>query len=130
MTVEAPARTLAVHSEQDLLITRHVVREAALAAKFSLTDQTRVVTAVSELARNAYIHGGGGDLMVEHLCRAGERGLRVTISDRGPGIADLDTALLGGGNGLSGARLLMDEFELLSAPGEGTTVTVARWTRA
>ncbi|MEV8566507.1 ATP-binding protein [Streptomyces sp. NPDC051322] len=127
--------TFPVRTEEDLLTTRHAVRAATLAVGFGIVDQTRVVTAASELARNAYIHGGGGTLTVEHLQGSRGRGLRLTISDDGPGIADVESALTDGyttgaglGHGLGGARRLMHEFDIRSTPGEGTTVTATRWT--
>lgn len=131
----APAR-IAIRAEEDLLTARHAVRGAAVEAGFGLVDQTRVVTAASELARNTYVHGGGGALTVEHL-HGPRRGLRLTFEDQGPGIADLDAALADGyttgaglGHGLGGARRLMDEFQVCSEPGRGTRVVVTRWTRA
>ncbi|MFF1556332.1 ATP-binding protein [Streptomyces sp. NPDC058279] len=127
---------LSLATEDDLLAVRHAVRFAAVAAGFSIIDQTRVITAASELARNAYIHGGGGDLVVDSALAEGRTGLRLTISDRGPGIPDVEAALADGystgvglGHGLGGARRLMDEFEVRSAPGEGTTVVTTRWRR-
>ncbi|MGA5422050.1 anti-sigma regulatory factor [Streptomyces lavendulocolor] len=123
-----------VASEEDLLTVRHAVRAATVEAGFGLVDQTRIVTAASELARNAYVHGGGGSLEIEMLTRGGRRGLRLTVRDDGPGIRDLDEALTDGfttgsglGHGLGGARRLMQEFQVHSVPGEGTTVVVARW---
>ncbi|MEU4799066.1 anti-sigma regulatory factor [Streptomyces sp. NPDC023327] len=120
--------------EEDLLTARHAVRDATVRAGFGLVDQTRIVTAASELARNAYVHGGGGILAIEFVQKAGRRGLRLTVSDDGPGIADLEAAFTDGyttgaglGHGLGGARRLMDEFEVSSAPGRGTTVTAVRW---
>ncbi|GGT78458.1 MULTISPECIES: ATP-binding protein [Streptomyces] len=130
----APVECL-VRTEEDLLRARHAVRAATQELGFSLVDQTRVVTAASELARNAFIHGGGGVLSIERLRRAGAVGLRLTVRDDGPGIADLEGALTDGfttggglGHGLGGARRLMHEFEVRSAPGQGTTVTAVRWT--
>ncbi|KUL36952.1 serine/threonine protein kinase [Streptomyces sp. NRRL F-4489] len=123
-----------VRSEEDLLAVRHAVRAATLRAGFSIVDQTRVVTAASELARNAYVHGGGGTVTIEYPDRNGTPGLRLTVQDDGPGIPDLAAALTDGfttgaglGHGLGGARRLMDEFEIDTAAGEGTTVTVTRW---
>lgn len=123
-----------VASEEDLLTVRHAVRAATVEAGFGLVDQTRIVTAASELARNAYVHGGGGSLEIEILTRSGRKGLRLTVRDDGPGIHDLDEALTDGfttgsglGHGLGGARRLMHEFDVHSGPGEGTTVVVARW---
>lgn len=127
---------LSLATEDDLLAVRHAVRFAAVAAGFSIIDQTRVITAASELARNAYIHGGGGDLVVDTALAEGRTGLRLTIRDRGPGIPDVEAALADGystgvglGHGLGGARRLMDEFEVRSTPGEGTTVVTTRWRR-
>ncbi|WP_438272780.1 ATP-binding protein [Streptomyces sclerotialus] len=131
---EEAASVYPVESEEDLLTVRHAVRAATIRAGFGIVDQTRVVTAASELARNAYIHGGGGTLTVEHPVRADKKGLRLTVRDKGPGIADLDTALTDGyttgaglGHGLGGARRLMDEFEVDTAEGRGTTVVATRW---
>ncbi|WP_425508635.1 ATP-binding protein [Streptomyces genisteinicus] len=124
-----------VRTEEDLLTARHAVRAATQRLGFSLVDQTRIVTAASELARNAFVHGGGGVLRIEVLRRGGGRGLRLTVRDDGPGIDDLDGALTDGfttggglGHGLGGARRLMHEFDVYSTPGEGTTVTAVRWT--
>ncbi|MGW7489470.1 anti-sigma regulatory factor [Streptomyces sp. NPDC054786] len=123
-----------VRTEEDLLTVRHAVRAATVRVGFSIVDQTRVVTAASELARNAYIHGGGGTVTIDCLMSRGTAGLRLTITDDGPGIADVGAALTDGfttgaglGHGLGGARRLMDDFELHSAPGQGTTVVAARW---
>lgn len=131
---EAPS-VYPVESEEDLLTVRHAVRAATIQAGFGIVDQTRVVTAASELARNAYIHGGGGTLAVEHPLRSdGAPGLRLVVRDKGPGIADIDTALVDGyttgaglGHGLGGARRLMDEFEVHTEDGRGTTVVATRW---
>ncbi|WUL88775.1 ATP-binding protein [Streptomyces sp. NBC_00342] len=124
-----------VRTEEDLLAARHVVRAATLALGFGIVDQTRIVTAASELVRNAYIHGGGGALTLMLLDRPGARGLRLVVSDEGPGIQDVQQALTDGyttgaglGHGLGGARRLMDDFRVESAPGGGTTVTATRWT--
>ncbi|MGW7417496.1 ATP-binding protein [Streptomyces sp. NPDC054863] len=126
--------TYAVVTEEDLLTVRHAVRAATVEAGFGLVDQTRVVTAASELARNAYIHGGGGSLAVEQVEQGGGRGLRLTVRDDGPGIPDLEAALTDGyttgaglGHGLGGARRLMHEFSVHSTAGGGTTVVATRW---
>ncbi|MEW1752626.1 ATP-binding protein [Streptomyces angustmyceticus] len=123
-----------VRTEEDLLTVRHAVRAATVRAGFSIVDQTRVVTAASELARNAYIHGGGGTVTIDHLMARGTAGLRLTITDDGPGIADIGAALADGfttgaglGHGLGGARRLMNDFDVRSAPGQGTTVIATRW---
>ncbi|MBP8538841.1 ATP-binding protein [Streptomyces sp. MK37H] len=131
----APA-TYPVRTEEDLLTVRHAVRAATVEVGFGLVDQTRVVTAASELARNAYVHGGGGTVTLEYpRDPRGRRGLRLVVKDEGPGIADLDAALTDGfttgsglGHGLGGARRLMDEFSVRTGPGEGTVVVVTRWT--
>ncbi|MET9432131.1 ATP-binding protein [Streptomyces sp. NPDC003036] len=123
-----------VASEEDLLTARHAVRAATVAAGFGLVDQTRIVTAASELARNACVHGGGGTLEIRLVSTSGRRGLRLTVRDEGPGIPDVEKALTDGfttgtglGHGLGGARRLMHEFQVDSAPGRGTTVVVTRW---
>ncbi|MGY5135986.1 ATP-binding protein [Streptomyces nigrescens] len=123
-----------VRTEEDLLTVRHAVRAATLRAGFSIVDQTRVVTAASELARNAFIHGGGGSVTIEYLTLGGNAGLRLTVDDNGPGIRDIDAALTDGfttgaglGHGLGGARRLMNDFELHTASGQGTTVIATRW---
>ncbi|QGV82368.1 ATP-binding protein [Streptomyces ficellus] len=124
-----------LHSEEDLLTLRHAVRALTLRMGFSLVDQTRIVTAASELARNAYIHGHGGTFTLETVQRSGRTGLQLSVSDQGPGIPDLETAFIDGyttgsglGHGLGGARRLMDEFDVQTVPGEGTTVVAVRWT--
>ncbi|MEE1751447.1 ATP-binding protein [Streptomyces sp. SP18CS02] len=123
-----------VASEEDLLTVRHAVRAATVEAGFGLVDQTRVVTAASELARNAYVHGGGGTLEIQVLGPRGRRGLRLVVRDDGPGIPDLETALADGfttggglGHGLGGARRLMHDFQVRCGPAGGTTVVVTRW---
>ncbi|MFD3335600.1 anti-sigma regulatory factor [Streptomyces sp. NPDC058700] len=126
--------TREIRAEEDLLAARHAVREATVRVGFGLVDQTRIVTAASEVARNAYVHGGGGSLTIETVHQAGRQGLRFSVADQGPGIADLETAFLDGyttgaglGHGLGGARRLMDEFHVHTVPGQGTTVTALRW---
>ncbi|MFH8570240.1 anti-sigma regulatory factor [Streptomyces sp. NPDC017993] len=123
-----------VRTEEDLLTVRHAVRAATLRAGFSIVDQTRVVTAASELARNAYIHGGGGTVTIDQLTLGGNAGLRLTVKDDGPGIPDVEAALADGfttgaglGHGLGGARRLMNDFDLHTVPGQGTTVIATRW---
>ncbi|MFF4185318.1 anti-sigma regulatory factor [Streptomyces sp. NPDC001691] len=126
---------LTLRTDEDLLTARHAVRAATVKAGFGIIDQTRVVTAASELARNAYVHGGGGTLTIDYPRRGTRTGLRLTISDRGPGIPDVEAALADGfttgaglGHGLGGARRLMDDFEVHTTVGEGTTVIATRWT--
>ncbi|WP_346660106.1 ATP-binding protein [Streptomyces sp. WMMB303] len=130
----ADTATHPVRTDEDLLLVRHAVRAATVRAGFSLVDQTRVVTAASELARNAYVHGGGGALTIELLHHGTRRGVRLTVRDEGPGIDDLSSALADGyttgaglGHGLGGARRLMHEFEVRSEPGSGASVTAVRW---
>lgn len=126
--------TIPVTSGNDIIRVRQVVREAALTAGFSLVDQTKIVTAASELARNIIDYGGGGEVIVEVHDNGARRGVRAIFADSGPGIADIEQALRDGytsggglGLGLGGARRLSNEFEIKSAPGEGTRVTITRW---
>ncbi|HEX3911903.1 MAG TPA: ATP-binding protein [Steroidobacteraceae bacterium] len=125
---------LPLNSEHDIVLGRQAVRRLAQDQGFSLVDQTKLVTAASELARNAFNYGGGGSLYWEVLLDGARRGVRLTFQDAGPGIADLELALTDGwtsgdglGLGLSGARRLVNEFEIESTVGVGTRVTVARW---
>jgi serine/threonine-protein kinase RsbT len=126
--------TRAIRSSEDIVAVRHVVREWAVAAGFSLVDQTKIVTAASELARNTTLHGGGGTVRLEALNDGDRRGLRLVFEDRGPGIVNMEQAMKDGfstagglGLGLGGAKRLSNEFELSSLPGEGTRVTITRW---
>jgi len=122
-----------VKTEPDIVAVRRKVRELSAQLGFSLVDQTKVVTAASELARNTVIHGGGGQLQLETL--NGPRvGLRLTFEDKGPGIPDVQLALRDGfttgsglGLGLGGSKRLVNEFEITSRAGEGTKVTIIRW---
>jgi serine/threonine-protein kinase RsbT len=123
-----------VRDQEDVVRVRQVVRQWAESAGFSLVEQTKIITAASELARNTVLYGGGGTVRLEHLTDGGRLGMRLTFTDQGPGIADVAAALKDGftsgsglGLGLGGARRLMNEFSIVSAPGQGTTVTVARW---
>ncbi|MCQ4193893.1 anti-sigma regulatory factor [Streptomyces parvulus] len=125
---------LPIRSDVDLVWVRQHVRQAAAQIGFGLVDQTKLVTAASELARNTLIYGGGGTMETEPLTDGGARGLRLTFADEGPGIADLEQALSDGftsgeglGLGLGGARRLVHEFAIDSAPGAGTTVRVTSW---
>ncbi len=113
---------------------RQTVRQRSVDLGFSLVDQTKMVTAASELGRNTVQHGGGGQAIVEIITDGRRRGLRLTFEDRGPGIADVALAMRDGystqgglGLGLSGAKRLSNEFAIASAPGEGTRVVIARW---
>ncbi len=124
----------AISSEVDIVRARRRVREHACEAGLSLVDQTKLVTATSELVRNMYMHAGGGVMLVESVADHGRRGIRVTFEDRGPGIPDIDLALQDGystanslGLGLPGARRLVDDFDIVSEVGRGTRVTVIRW---
>jgi serine/threonine-protein kinase RsbT len=123
-----------IAGDADVVRVRQAARTAALAAKLSLVDQTKVVTAASELGRNTLIYGGGGTATFEVVRSSRRRGVRATFTDEGPGITDLDLALTDGyttghgmGLGLSGSRRLVDEFDLDSGPGRGTRVTVVKW---
>jgi serine/threonine-protein kinase RsbT len=128
---------LPIRTGDDVVRVRQQVRVVASKTGLSLVDQTKLVTAASELARNALVHGGGGTAHLEVTTSAGGRaGVRIAFTDEGPGIADLDLALTDGwttgsglGLGLSGARRLVDEFELTSKPGGGTSVVVVKWSR-
>lgn len=131
--VEREAR-LPLAQLDDVVAVRQEVRSWAQSCGFSLVDLTKIVTAASELARNALVHGGGGSVLLEQVSREGRTGLRLTFSDSGPGIPDLDRALSDGyssggglGLGLGGSRRLVNEFQIRSAAATGTTVTVTRW---
>ena len=128
------AETLPIKESADLVKTRQSVRTWASELGFSLVDQTKMVTAASELARNAYIHGRGGTLCWEIVERDARRGLKLRFADEGPGIPNMDLALTDGwtsgtglGMGLSGARRLVNDFEIDSKVGAGTRVTITRW---
>lgn len=128
------ADALPLRTESDIVLTRQAVRRIAIELGFGLVDQTKIVTAASELARNTIEHGGGGEVTIERLQNGMRKGLRATFSDRGPGIADLKLALTDGyttgkgmGLGLSGSRRLVNEFDISSTVGQGTRVTITRW---
>jgi len=113
---------------------RQVTRSLAIETGLSLVDQTKIVTAASELARNMLDYGGGGEVLLNIVENGARRGLRLVFEDKGPGIADIETALKDGftsgkgmGLGLGGAKRLSNEFSIVSKPGEGTKVTIARW---
>jgi len=128
---------LPIQSGDDVVRVRQQVRNVAAQNGLSLVEQTKLVTAASELARNTLVHGGGGVASIEVVKTAnGRAGVKLHFSDKGPGIADIDLALTDGwttgtglGLGLSGARRLVDEFELNSKPGAGTSVVVVKWSR-
>jgi serine/threonine-protein kinase RsbT len=125
---------LPIRSQEDIVRVRQATREHAVAHGFSLVDQTKLVTAASELARNTLDYGNGGEVEIVRLVDGMRKGLRLTFSDQGPGIEDLEKALTDGystggglGLGLSGARRLSSEFAIDSAPGKGTRIMIARW---
>jgi serine/threonine-protein kinase RsbT len=126
--------TVPIRTSDDVVQVRQRVRSSAVAAGLSLVDQTKVVTAASELARNTLTYGGGGVMHIEIIADGFKRGVRLIFEDRGPGIADIQLALTDGyttgnglGLGLSGAKRLSNEFAIDSKIGEGTRVTIARW---
>ena len=125
-----------VTSDQDVVRVRQLVRTVAVEVKLSLVDQTKLVTAASELARNTLVYGGGGTVEVARVENGRRSGIRIVFADNGPGIADIDLALTDGyttgsglGLGLSGARRLVDDFEIDTAVGQGTSITVVKWCR-
>jgi serine/threonine-protein kinase RsbT len=126
--------TLPVVKGEDVVKVRQTVRAKAVAIGFSLVDQTKIITAASEIARNTIDYGGGGVMQMEHLRVGPRQGLRLIFSDKGPGIPDIARALQDGytsggglGLGLSGAKRLSNEFDIQSKVGEGTTITLVRW---
>lgn len=121
-------------SEEDLVNARHAIKIHAVDLGFSVMNQTKIITAASELGRNVLEHGRGGNVHVERIRYDEQVGLRLTFRDSGPGIEDMDLALTDGytsknglGLGLTGSKRLMDEFEITSTPGQGTTVSVTKW---
>ena len=125
---------LPVLSEQNIVASRQLVRTLCQQLKFSLVDQTKMITAASELSRNTLIHGGGGRMRWELVEREGRQGLQLHFEDEGPGIADLKLALTDGwtsgsgmGLGLPGSRRLVSDFQIDSAPGQGTRVSITKW---
>lgn len=126
--------TIDIQSSTDVVLVRQAVRQLAVEIGFGLVDQTKIITAASELARNTLDYGGGGTVKVETLQEGRRRGLRLTFEDRGPGIPDIDLALKDGfttgnglGMGLGGAKRLASEFEIQSVVGEGTRIIIVRW---
>jgi serine/threonine-protein kinase RsbT len=123
-----------IRSSEDVVAVRQQVRKTAIEIGLSLVDQTKVVTAASEIARNTLVHGGGGWATIELIDQMGRRGVRVTFEDEGPGIPDIPRAMQDGfttagglGLGLGGAKRLCNDFELVSTPGRGTRITLTRW---
>ena len=126
--------SLSLNTSEHVVLVRQAVRQRAVDLGFSLVDQTKIVTAASELGRNAIQYGGGGRATIETLSDGNRRGLRLIVEDQGPGIADMAMAMKDGfstagglGLGLSGAKRLSNEFEIASAPGKGTRVVITRW---
>ncbi|GFE68962.1 anti-sigma regulatory factor [Chroococcus sp. FPU101] len=127
-------KMMSIETSSDIILVRQAVRQLAVELKFSLVEQTKIVTAASEIARNTLDHGGGGTVQVEVLEKANRQGLRLTFEDQGMGIADVDLALQDGfttgsglGMGLSGAKRLMNEFEIISQVGVGTKIAMTKW---
>src|ERR1700745_1479264 len=130
----AESERLDIGSSDDVVRARQLTRTLATEAGLSLVDQTKIITASSELARNTLDYGGGGEAVLELLEQGGRRGVRLTFEDKGPGIADIEQALKDGftsgkgmGLGLGGAKRLCNEFSIVSKPGLGTKVIIARW---
>lgn len=128
------SESLPVRSSAEVVSVRHLVRRWAVELGFTLVEQTKIVTAASELARNMVDYGRGGTMTIESLEEGGRKGLRLVFEDQGPGIPDIAMALRDGftsgsgmGLGLGGAKRLSNEFEIRSAPGEGTHVAITRW---
>ncbi|GAA1792448.1 anti-sigma regulatory factor [Luedemannella flava] len=138
MTVmpDGEPQILPILADEDVVRARQLVRTLAVSAKLSLVDQTKLVTAASELARNTLVYGKGGHMEATTLRNARHLGVRLHFADDGPGIADLQLAMTDGytsggglGLGLSGARRLVDEFDIDTAPGAGTRITIVKWAR-
>ncbi|MGZ3182117.1 MAG: anti-sigma regulatory factor [Telluria sp.] len=134
MSGTADEKVMQLRSDEDIVRLRQLVREQMVAAGFSLIDQTKMVTASSELARNTLRYGGGGEARLARVTNGLRQGLALSFEDRGPGIPDIALALKDGyttgggmGLGLSGAKRLTDEFDIQSTPGEGTTVRICKW---
>ena len=125
---------IALRSTDDIIKARQLVRDCAVLQGLSLVDQTKLVTAASELARNTLVHGGGGEMCLRAVNEGTRRGVQVTFTDQGPGIPDVELAMTDGyttngglGLGLSGSKRLVNEFAIESKPGKGTTVRIVRW---
>jgi serine/threonine-protein kinase RsbT len=136
VTREGETQVLPIIADEDVVRARQLVRTLAVSAKLSLVDQTKLVTAASELARNTLVYGRGGQMEATTVRNARHQGVRLHFADDGPGIADLQLAMTDGytsggglGLGLSGARRLVDEFDIDTAPGAGTRITIVKWSR-
>jgi serine/threonine-protein kinase RsbT len=136
MTTATKTESLPIQTSEDVVKVRQQVRAWSVGIGFSLVDQTKIITAASELARNALEYGGGGSMLMEEVLNAPRKGLRLTFSDEGPGIPDIERALSDGftsggglGLGLGGAKRLANEFYITSEVGKGTQVTIVRWNR-
>lgn len=134
MSATETAGEVPIQSERDIVLARQLVRRMSQVQGFSLVDQTKMVTAASELARNALIYGGGGAMQWQTLADGGRTGLRLVFVDQGPGIPNLELAMSDGwtsgnglGMGLSGARRLVNDFEIDTRVGAGTRISIARW---
>lgn len=127
-------KVVPLRADEDVVRMRQVLRECLVSIGFSLIEQTKMITAASELGRNTLRYGGGGEAHIEKVNDGGRRGVILSFIDYGPGIEDVSLALKDGyttgngmGLGLGGARRLADDFELITAPGQGTTVRIAKW---
>lgn len=134
MSAPGQAQVLPLHTDEDVVRLRKQVRESMIAMRFGLVEQTKYITAASELARNVLRYGGGGEGHITFLRDGARQGLQLSFHDQGPGIADIALALSDGytsggglGLGLGGARRLSDEFQIDTRPGAGTTVTIVKW---
>jgi serine/threonine-protein kinase RsbT len=134
MLAVTKAEAFSIHAESEIVQARQAVRKWCASAGFGLVDQTKIVTAASELARNTLIHGKGGSMRIEAIEDGARNGIRLTFEDQGPGIPDINQALRDGfttgqglGLGLGGSKRLMNEFDIESRPGEGTRITVIKW---
>ncbi|MCW7075708.1 MAG: anti-sigma regulatory factor [Candidatus Syntropharchaeales archaeon] len=123
-----------VKNDTDIIRVRRIVREMAVEIGFGELDQTRIITAISELTRNIIVHASSGKVLIKEVQKTGKRGIEITCADEGPGIVDIELALKDGyttsgglGIGMTGARRLMDEFKVESVVGSGTTVIVKKW---
>lgn len=134
MIISLSKDNIQVQKEQDVVLLRNRTREVAVKIKMGLVNQTKLITAASELLRNMLRYGGGGECLIEIVTRGRDTGVRLTFSDKGPGIPDINAAMRDGfstgkslGLGLPGAKRLSNEFDLKSKPGEGTVVMIIKW---